>query len=370
MSSNGFTRRNFLAGGALLTTGGFLAACGSGAKSGAETGASKGNGSGTNGAATTSKNVDYKNISGKLVMLATGGTIASQKDASGALVPTVSGEELLKKVYEKFDKSKLSVEVRQVSQLDSSAMTLKDTDGILKKVQETLKEPGVTGIIVSHGTDSMEETAIAIDTFLDADQPVVLTGSMFPFDDPNTDGPDNLTLAVTAATNAANKGKGAFIAFGGKILRARGAYKSNASTKDGFSTNAPDSLKRPTPLPLKPLDGTRVDIIAAYPGAPAAIVEGSINSGAKGLVIEGMGSGNVGGEIADAIVKACEKGIPVVMSTRVDGGLVEGTYGGAGGGATLAEKGVIGSSYLRAGQARILLAAALATGTDPKMLLV
>lgn len=364
MSSHGFSRRHFLAGSALVTAGGFLAACNSGASSTTESSAST---------EAENKNkdkdkVDYKSIFGKLVMLATGGTIASQKDASGALVPTVSGEELLKKVYEKFDKDKLSIEVRQVSQLDSSAMTLKDTDGILSQVHDTLKEDGVTGIIVSHGTDSMEETAIAIDTFLDADQPVVLTGSMFPFDDPDTDGPDNLTLAVTAATDPKNKGKGAFIAFGGKILRARGAYKMDASSKDGFDTNASGEIKRPKPLPLTKLDGTRVDIIAAYPGAPGELVIAAIDSGAKGLVIEGMGSGNVGGDIADAIVEVAEKGIPVVMSTRVDKGLVEGTYGGAGGGATLAEKGVIGSGILRPGQSRILVVAALATGTDVKEL--
>ncbi|MEJ5927361.1 asparaginase domain-containing protein [Corynebacterium sp. H128] len=361
MDSQGISRRRFLAGSALATTAGLLAACSSGtSETKAEAKSSETAGAGSK--------TDYKSISGKLVMLATGGTIASQKDASGALVPTVSGEELLKKVYEKFDKSKLSIEVRQVSQLDSSAMTLKDTDNILKMVHETLKEDGVTGIIVSHGTDSMEESAIAIDTFLDTEQPVVLTGSMFPFDDPDTDGPDNLTLAVTAATDPKNKGKGAFIAFGGKILHARGAFKMDASSKDGFDTNAKGDVKRPKALELKPLDGTRVDIIAAYPGAPGELVKAAVDSGAKGLVIEGMGSGNVGGAIADAIVDAAGKGIPVVMSTRVDKGLVEGTYGGAGGGATLAEKGVIGSGILRPGQSRILVVAALATGTDVKEL--
>lgn len=358
------TRRNFLAGSAAATMAGLLIGCansGNNAKAAATE-------SGGKTAAEANSKVDYKSISGKLVMLATGGTIASQKDSTGALVPTVTGEELLKKVYEKFDKSKLSIEVRQVSQLDSSAMTLKDTDGILQQVHDTLKEPGVTGIIVSHGTDSMEETAIAIDTFLDTEQPVVLTGSMFPFDDPDTDGPDNLTLAVTAATDPANKGKGAFIAFGGKILQARGAYKKDASSKDGFDTNATGEVKRPKPLPLTKLDGTRVDIIAAYPGAPGELVKAAVDSGAKGLVIEGMGSGNVGGAIADAIVEVAGKGIPVVMSTRVDKGLVEGTYGGAGGGATLAEKGVIGSGILRPGQSRILVVAALVTGTDVKEL--
>ncbi|CAB0585813.1 asparaginase [Corynebacterium diphtheriae] len=305
--------------------------------------------------------------SGHLIVLGTGGTIACT-NVDGALVPTVSGEELVAGVYDTFDKDKLSIDVRQVSQLDSSAMTLKDTDMIITEVLNAVKEDGVTGVIVTHGTDSMEESAIAVDTFLDSDVPVVFTGSMLPFDDPKTDGPANLLLAVRTATAPENRGKGVFIAFGEKTLRARGAYKSNANSVDGFDSNADNELTRPAALAYKPLEHQRVDIIAAYPGAPRALVDASLASGAKALVIEGMGAGNVGGDIALAISDALDKKIPVVMSTRVDAGRVEGTYGGAGGGATLAAKGVIGADILRAGQSRILLACALATKTDPAAL--
>ncbi|MHC9941982.1 asparaginase domain-containing protein, partial [Corynebacterium diphtheriae] len=155
--------------------------------------------------------------SGHLIVLGTGGTIACT-NVDGALVPTVSGEELVAGVYDTFDKDKLSIDVRQVSQLDSSAMTLKDTDMIITEVLKAVKEDGVTGVIVTHGTDSMEESAIAVDTFLDSDVPVVFTGSMLPFDDPKTDGPANLLLAVRTATAPENRGKGAFIAFGEKTL--------------------------------------------------------------------------------------------------------------------------------------------------------
>lgn len=352
-----FSRRRFLGATALATAGsiGVLTAC------------SQGDSQPSGADSSSDKHVDYSAISGHLVVLSTGGTIAST-NVDGALVPTVSGEELVAPVYKKFSKDKLTIEVRQVSQLDSSAMTLKDTDNIIREVLKTVKEDDVTGVIVTHGTDSMEESAIAVDTFLSGDKPVVFTGSMLPFDDLHTDGPDNLTLAVTAATDPKNQGKGTFIAFGGTLIRARGAYKSHTSEKDGFRTNAGEDLVRPKPLDFKPLESYRVDIIAAYPGAPRALVDAAISTGAQALVIEGMGAGNVGGDIAEGIVAAAEKNIPIVMTTRVDAGLVEGTYGGAGGGATLAQKGVIGSNYLRAGQSRIVLAAALATGADPKVL--
>ncbi|MDU3273082.1 MAG: hypothetical protein E7D41_06785, partial [Cutibacterium sp.] len=139
--------------------------------------------------------------------------------------------------------------------------------------------------------------------------------------------------------------------------------------EDGFATNCPHGVKRPAPLPFKPLRDVRVDIIAAYPGAPATLIDSSIDNGAQGLVIEGMGDGNIGSTFADAAVRAATRHhVPVVLTTRVDAGQVAGVYGGAGGGATLAEKGIISSGPLRAGQSRILVAAALATGTDPRKL--
>ena len=100
------------------------------------------------------------------------------------------------------------------------------------------------------------------------------------------------------------------------------------------------------------------------PGAPADLIQRSLDSGAEGIVIEGMGAGNIGDELAQAAQAAAKK-VPVVLTTRVDHGPVEGIYGGAGGGATLADAGVISSGTLRAPQARMLLAAAITTDTDP-----
>ncbi|MDK4266862.1 asparaginase [Corynebacterium accolens] len=307
-------------------------------------------------------------IEGHVVVLSTGGTIASTHDDKGAVVPTVKGSDLVDPLYSEFDKDKLELEVKDIANLDSSAMTLADTDKIITAVHEQLQRNDVDGVIVTHGTDSMEETAIALDTFHDSDKPVVLTGAMRPFDDDDPDGPENLATAVETVTNPDYAGHGAFIAFDGKVIPARGAFKSDTEKADGFATNSQEKFpERPEPLKYAPLGDVRVDIIAAYPGAPADLIEQSLAKGAQAIVIEGMGSGNIGPDLANAAMEAA-KSVPVVLTTRVDHGPVEGIYGGAGGGATLADAGVIPSGNLRAPQARILLAAAVATGTDAQKL--
>ncbi|MDV2428101.1 asparaginase [Corynebacterium tuberculostearicum] len=301
---------------------------------------------------------------GHVVVLSTGGTIASTHDKTGAVVPTVTGSKLVEPLSGTFDKDKLTLEVKDIAKLDSSAMTLDDTDTIIEAVNKELRRDDVDGVVVTHGTDSMEETAIAVDTFQDSDKPVALTGAMRPFDDPDPDGPDNLALAVKTVTDPSNKGRGTFIAFADHVIPARGAFKSDTTKADGFANNnGKKQPQRPPALKHQPLGNTRVDIIAAYPGAPADLIQRSLDSGAESIVIEGMGAGNIGDELAQA-AKAAAKKVPVVLTTRVDHGPVEGIYGGAGGGATLADAGVISSGTLRAPQARMLLAAAITTGTD------
>ncbi|MER0072903.1 asparaginase [Corynebacterium marquesiae] len=301
---------------------------------------------------------------GHVVVLSTGGTIASTHDKTGAVVPTVTGSKLVEPLSGTFDKDKLTLEVKDIAKLDSSAMTLDDTDTIIEAVNKELQRDDVDGVVVTHGTDSMEETAIAVDTFQDSDKPVALTGAMRPFDDPDPDGPENLALAVKTVTDPSNKGRGTFIVFADHVIPARGAFKSDTTKADGFANNnGKKQPQRPKALKHQPLGNTRVDIIAAYPGAPADLIQRSLDSGAEGIVIEGMGAGNIGDELAQ-VAKAAAKKVPVVLTTRVDHGPVEGIYGGAGGGATLADAGVISSGTLRAPQARMLLAAAITTGTD------
>lgn len=303
----------------------------------------------------------------KVVVLTTGGTIACTTDQHGALIPTVDGQRLVAPVRERFE-DRLHIEVRELNRLDSSSMTFADIDEIQQAVSEILRDEQVLGIVVTHGTDSMEETAVAIDTFHQDSRPIVFTGAQKPYDHPESDGPGNLFEAVMIASDTSAVGIGVLIVFGHAVIPARGATKWHTSDELAFATNGPEEPQRADPVPVSKLAGTKVEIITAYPGAHRELVDSALARGAQGLVVEAMGSGNVGSELGLGLAEALAQGIPVVMSTRVPRGEVHGSYGGAGGGATLAAKGAIGSRYFRAPQARMLLAIAIASGVHPATL--
>ncbi|MEZ2120950.1 asparaginase [Corynebacterium sp. CCM 9203] len=301
----------------------------------------------------------------RIVVITTGGTIACTAAPDGALVPTVNGHDLLAPVAARFDTADVVFDIRELSRLDSSSMTFADIDELRRAVEEALGDPDVTGVVVTHGTDSMEETAVALDTFHRDERPVVLTGAQQPYDHPESDGPLNLLDAINVVTSPTARGIGVLIVFGRAVLPARGAVKWHTTDELAFATNAPEEPTRADPVPPVDLADITVHIISAYPGAPRELVDSALASGADGLVIEAMGSGNIGTALATGVGDALRDGVPVVISTRVPRGNVSGSYGGAGGGATLNSLGAVGSTYFRAGQARVLLAIAIATGRHP-----
>ncbi|WP_295628871.1 asparaginase [uncultured Corynebacterium sp.] len=304
----------------------------------------------------------------RLVVLTTGGTIACARDRQGHLLPALDGESLVRPIAERFPAGSVDVEIREVSHIDSASMTLAEVDDLNAAVHEALSDPTVDGVVVTHGTDSMEETAMAVDVFHDDPRPVVFTGAQKPSDHPEADGPTNLFEAMVVAMDASARGIGALIVFGHAVLPVRGAVKWHTVDELGFATNAPEDPVRPAPLPLARLSDVRVDIVAAHAGSDGSFVDAALAAGAHGLVVEGMGAGNVGTAMAAAIGRALEADVPVVMCTRVPRGEVHGTYGGVGGGATLAARGVVGADCVHAPQARIILAAAIAAGVHPQTL--
>ncbi|MDO5031404.1 asparaginase [Corynebacterium sp.] len=293
-----------------------------------------------------------------IALIATGGTIACTTQEDGSLIPTVSGHHLADDLRKSTLERVPDFEVIEFRALDSSSITLRDLDDLLATVHAQLARPDIEGIIITHGTDSMEETAMALELFHPGTKPVVLTGAQRSFDHPNPDGQRNLrdALALTLSGHT-----GVYIQFGGMTIPARGARKNHTAHLNGFESMrvAPPVLG---PLPLAALAEHPVAIISAYPGAEATLVDASLPH-FSGLVIEAMGSGNVGEEMGTAVARALDRGVAVVISTRVPYGSTTLAYGGAGGGATLGDKGAVHAHGLRPGQARIMLAAALATGT-------
>lgn len=316
-----------------------------------------------------------------VIVIATGGTIASTADKHGARVPTLSGAELVRRC---------GADARAVdaASLDSSSITLAQVDALAALVEQLLTDASTTGLVLTHGTDSLAETAMALDLVHADPRPLVLTGAQLPADHPGADGPGNLKGAIEAAADPANRHRGVMVYFAGRLLPARGLYKASTERLDAFDTvfgtasgtasgatpdAAPDTAggpPRPAPLARSALAGINVPILRAWPGAGGELVDHVVDAmRPDGLVVEALGSGNVSEEMGKALGRAAAAGIPVVISTSVPAGGVSFDYGGAGGGATLGGLGAIPAGRLSPGQARMALLTALATGADPSSLL-
>lgn len=280
-----------------------------------------------------------------VALLTTGGTIASSRDEHGVSRP-VAG------IGVDVD----GVRVREVMSKDSSALDFADLDTIRTAVSDALTEDGCVGVVVLHGTDTMEESALYVDLFHDDERPVVFTGAQRTADHVDPDGPSNIAAAVAAAQSE----HGVLIAFGGRLLPARGTIKKHTTDLDAFRSAA---LRRPKPLQWKPVAGIRVDIVALYPGADGVLIDACREAGASGIVLEATGSGNTNARVVHAVKEAVAAGVHVVVTTRVPFGETSPTYGGGGGGHDLLDAGAVFSRELRAGQARIQLAALIASGS-------
>lgn len=289
------------------------------------------------------------NTIGMVSVLATGGTMSCTADARGDLVPTRRVAGLLEDAG--VDGSDVSA--RDVLQLDSSTMGLGELDILLSDVRSALSTGGP--VVVTHGTDSLEETAMAVDRLIGG--AVVLTGAQRPADDSSAAGPDgpaNLRAAIDAATDIDSP----CVVFGGKTLPAYGVRKIHTTADAAFATPA---IPRPPVLTDRPapLAGLRVDIIAACQGCDPDAVDAAVSAGARGIVIAAFGSGNIGA-LAPAVRRAVGSGVPVVVSSRVAAGGVQLVYGGTGGGRSLAREGVRSAGELTPAQARMELLCELA----------
>lgn len=313
-----------------------------------------------------------------VVLLSTGGTIASRATAEGGSGVVDSGASLLARVESQRGHE---VEVHDVLSVNSFNLDLGDMRTLQRAVRTQLNRSEVAGVVITHGTDTLEETAALLAAVHSDDRPVVLTGAQRGSDVPDTDGPRNLGEAIRVAGASSSRGRGVLVSFAGEIHAALGVRKVHtiaprpfASTLGGpvgviedgepeFWLMPPRSLGIADPAP--DFDDTRVDIIAAYPGADGTLIEAALDAGARGLVILAPGAGNPGLRITEAIRAAVERGVLVGLSSRTGGGPVRALYGG--GGAIDA----IGAGALPLGavpptQARVLMALLLSQATVPE----
>ncbi|WP_284977249.1 asparaginase [Arthrobacter sp. efr-133-TYG-104] len=315
-----------------------------------------------------------------VVLLATGGTISSRASRAGGAVASDTGAEVFKAMG---SPTSHPVRVLDVFQKGSYLLTFADMLRICATIKDVLKDPDVLGVVVTHGTDTMEETAFLADLTHDDVRPVVFTGSQRAADSEAPDGPDNLARAIAVAGSKEGRGKGVMVHFAGSIFPAAGIRKSQTLRLDAFANPDFGSLgrvsaqgtvamldggSRPEPLPLPEPDGTcpRVDLVAAYPGADATLMRAALEAGATGIVLQGTGSGNANPSLCSEVAAAVAAGVVVITSTRVDAGPVVPIYGAGGGGEDLRAAGAIGSGHLRPSQALILLNLLLRINTGPE----
>jgi L-asparaginase len=305
-----------------------------------------------------------------VTVLSTGGTIASTAGEGGA-TPQKSGEDLLASVPGIDDHAEITVE--QVLQTPSYDM---DTDGTATIARGAVDaaENGADGVVVTHGTDTMEESAYYLDLVLDLDTPVLFTGAQRRPDEGSPDGPANLLTAVRAASHDFFAGVGGvYVAFDEEIHTARDVTKTHTSALDTFCSPdaCPVAAFSHAGLRVFRQPGSRsastdalgttkaVAMVKSGAGVSGAGVQRALDAGIDGIVLEGTGLGNTTDSVGESVADAIDQGVPVVITSRCVGGAVAPVYGGAGGGETLRSRGIIDGGDLPAHKARLKLMLAL-----------
>ncbi|HEY4558046.1 MAG TPA: asparaginase [Enteractinococcus sp.] len=299
-------------------------------------------------------------------VIGTGGTIASRADSGGSVVAD-STEQVL-------GATELSTRVttEDVLHINSFQLTFADLLKLHAAVSSACQQPEIDGVVITHGTDTMEETAFFLSLLHSSEKPVILTGAQRAADLPNTDGPENLRQAVLAAGAEQMRSVGVVIGFDGQFHAARHTRKSHTLATAAFSGGTVvaesyhDEITRlatpasyaPVAEPTERFAELKIPVLDAAPGSDATLFYAALEHGADGIVLQGMGAGNAPPVYARAVEDAIAEGVPVVLSTRVPAGPVSAIYGN-GGAVTLLDAGAMSANQLNTYQARILLAVLL-----------
>lgn len=306
----------------------------------------------------------------RVSVLTTGGTIASLPTGSGVGV-AVAGADLLPRD----EPAPATVEVREIMLANSFNLSRRDLMVIARAVLDELSH--ADAVVVTHGTDTMEETAYFIDLVAPPDAVVVFTGAQRHAGEHDADGPRNLSDAIRLAAHPTSRGIGACIVMAGRVHLARNFVKVHTLAPDGFASPGRGPVGdvfagqvrllgrpvRPVGFDLASLGelDARVDIVPSYLDADGVQIAACRAAGARGIVLQGTGAGNPTPGVLEEVRACVAAGIVVLVTSRCPEGPATPVYGN-GGGIDLAAAGAVFASTLPAPKARLLLTAALSTG--------
>ena len=299
-------------------------------------------------------------------MIGTGGTIASRADTGGSVVADSTAQVL--------QSTTLSTQIttEDVLHINSFQLSFADLIAIHQAVAAACNTPEVDGVVITHGTDTMEETAFFLSLLHDSPKPVVVTGAQRAADQADTDGPENLRQAAIAAGSEHMRDAGVTIGFNSEFHAARHTRKRHTLSTSTFSGGTLVAqfyhheltrLATPAPYPILEAPGPtfadlQIPVVDAAPGSGAELFYAAVEHGAHGIVLQGVGAGNAPLVFTKAVETAVAAGVPVVLSTRVPSGPVAPIYGN-GGAVTLLDAAALSANQLNTYQARILLAVLL-----------
>jgi L-asparaginase len=313
-------------------------------------------------------------------VLATGGTIAgAQASATDyGYKPGAYDVNSLLKAVPNLDKLAV-ITGEQVASIGSQDMNDEIWLKLAKRVNAVLAEPGTDGILITHGTDTLEETSYFLSLVTRSDKPVVMVGSMRPATATSADGPGNIYNGVAVVGDAGAKGKGTLVVLNDTIHYARNVVKTDTTSVQTFESinRGPAGLVNTGKIFwFEPMDKKlgmasefsvdaldklpRVDIVYAHANMSADLIESAIAKGAKGIVVAGVGDGNMTTPALDALTSAARNGVVVVRSTRLPEGIVLRNNE-----VNDDEKGFVASGELNPAKSRVLLQLALTKTKDP-----
>lgn len=309
-----------------------------------------------------------------IVLLFTGGTISMRHDsAAGGAVPSLRGQDIVA-LAPGIDQL-ATLEIDDWGSYPGPHMTIERMWALRQRIVEHLARPEVDGVVVTHGTDSLEESAYLVARSVKSAKPVVFTGAMRTSSDLGWDGPGNLGSAVRVATSDDARGAGVMVVMSDRVFTALDVTKAHTHMLDAFDSPGLGPLgviddgkvifrrAMPTLTPIIEPDALAgpVDVVFAFAGADSRLLDAS-REVARAIVIAAMGRGNVPPAMVDGIGRWIADEKPVIITSRAGRGRVGRTYGYPGGGRRLAEMGAIFAGPRRPQQARIDVMLALGAG--------